>query len=83
MKALKYLEDRSVGHGCISLKDISLSENGIIKLIDPSMASSSPLKLMPGYFYSPELLSFNSNRKVILPKDSYSSQSSGPEIHYF
>lgn len=31
-----------------------------MKLIDPSLASSSPLTLIYGYYYSPELLCFNS-----------------------
>lgn len=59
VKALHYLEAESIGHGCISAKDIVVSQNGIVKLIDPSLATSSPLQLMPGYLYSPELLQFN------------------------
>lgn len=56
LKALSYLESKSIGHGCVSKKDIVLSPNGTVKLIDPSLASSSPLNLIYGYYYSPELL---------------------------
>jgi hypothetical protein len=59
LKALNYLESKSIGHGCISLRDIVISNNGVVKLIDPCLATSSPLNLVPGYYYSPELLYFN------------------------
>ena len=42
VKAIKYLSDADVGHGCLSLKDIMLDPNGMVKLVDPSMASNSP-----------------------------------------
>jgi hypothetical protein len=59
VKALQYLESKSVGHGCCSAKDIAISHDGTVRLVDPCLASSSPLLLTPGYFYSPELLSYN------------------------
>ena len=60
LKALGYLESQSIGHGCVSRKDVVISNDGLVKLIDPSLASSSPLDLISGYYYSPELLSLNS-----------------------
>lgn len=50
---MNYLESKSIGHGCISMKDIVISSNGVVKLIDPCLATSSPLNLIAGYYYSP------------------------------
>jgi hypothetical protein len=60
LKALNYLESKSIGHGCISMKDIVIASSGVVKLIDPCFATSSPFNLISGYYYSPELLYFNS-----------------------
>ena len=57
--ALRYLENEGVGHGCITARDIVVSETGTIKLIDPCLATKSPLQLYHNHAYSPELLSFN------------------------
>jgi len=59
IKCLQYLEDKKIGHGCISLLDIGISENGRIKLFDPVLASNSPFSLKQGYHYSPELYENN------------------------
>lgn len=56
LKALGYLETKAIGHGCVSRKDIVIASNGTVKLIDPALATSSPLNLISGYYYSPELL---------------------------
>jgi hypothetical protein len=52
---LAYLEVEETGHGCMSPIDICLSD-GTIKIVDPSIASASPLSVTEGYYYSPELL---------------------------
>lgn len=59
LKGLRYLEDKAIGHGCVSFQDIVVSAIGTVKLIDPSLASNSPFHLISGYYYSPELLSYN------------------------
>lgn len=56
LKVLGYLEGEETGHGCLSPLDICLAD-GVIKVVDPSIASSSPFSLREGYYYSPELLS--------------------------
>ena len=55
LKLLEYLETVEIGHGCISPLDICLSD-GMVKVVDPSIASSSPFMISDGYYYSPELL---------------------------
>jgi hypothetical protein len=55
LKVLDYLENEATGHGCVAPTDICLAE-GVVKIVDPSIASSSPLSLHEGYYYSPELL---------------------------
>lgn len=55
LKALDYLENEATGHGCVSPTDICLAE-GLVKIVDPSIASSSPLSIHEGYYYSPELM---------------------------
>lgn len=54
---LAYLEEVNVGHGSISLADCYLNEKGFIKICDPTFATSNPFLIVPGYYYSPELLS--------------------------
>ena len=81
LKALEYLESQSIGHGCVSRKDVVISNDGVVKLIDPSLASSSPLDLISGYHYSPELLSLNC--KAAHNKKSSISNSEVENIDFF
>lgn len=53
MKALRYLEENGIGHGCLSLKDMVVTKSGEVKLMDPSIASNSPFNLDENYYYSP------------------------------
>ena len=39
----------------MSVLDICLAD-GMVKVVDPSIASASPLSITEGYYYSPELL---------------------------
>jgi hypothetical protein len=59
VKALHYLQTHCIGHGCCSVKDLLISGDGTVKLVDPCLATSSPLRLVTGYHYSPELLAYN------------------------
>lgn len=55
---LSYLQKENIGHGSISLIDIYITQDGLVKIIDPSIASSSPFNLTEGYYYSPEILKY-------------------------
>ena len=54
--SLSYLQKQNMGHGCVSVIDIFLTPEGLIKICDPAIASSSPFDFVEGYYYSPELL---------------------------
>lgn len=55
---MAYLQREAVGHGCLSPVDIFIDTDGSTKIVDPSIATSSPLTIQPGYYYSPELLHY-------------------------
>jgi hypothetical protein len=55
---LAYLQKESVGHGCISPIDIFIAADGTVKVVDPSIATSSPFNLLEGYYYSPEIMNY-------------------------
>ena len=52
LKLLQYLEESEIGHGCISPLDICLADD-LVKIVDPSVASSNPFSIVEGYYYSP------------------------------
>lgn len=59
---LSYLQKQNMGHGCVSVIDIFLTAEGLIKICDPAIASSSPFDYVEGYYYAPQLLaSFSEN----------------------
>ena len=35
-----------------------ITPDGLVKIVDPSIASSSPFNFMEGYYYSPEILKY-------------------------
>jgi hypothetical protein len=39
---LAYLQKENIGHGSVSLLDMYISPDGLVKIVDPSIASSSP-----------------------------------------
>ena len=53
---LSYLQKQNIGHGCVSVIDIFLTPEGLIKINDPAISSSSPFSFVEGYYYAPELL---------------------------
>ena len=50
---LAYLQKENIGHGSVSLLDMYISPDGLVKIVDPSIASSSPFNFSEGYYYSP------------------------------
>jgi len=53
---LAYLQRECVGHGCISPIDIFITKDGVIHIVDPSIASAEPFVSQEGYYYSPEMV---------------------------
>jgi hypothetical protein len=42
---LAYLQKESVGHGCISPIDIFITKDGVVHVVDPSIASAEPFQI--------------------------------------
>ena len=61
--ALGYLQQENIGHGSVSLLDMYITPDGLVKIVDPSIASSSPFNFMDGYYYSPEILRYYSSNE--------------------
>jgi len=59
---LAYLQRECVGHGCISPIDIFITKDGVIHIVDPSIASAEPFTPQEGYYYSPEVLDLTPQR---------------------
>lgn len=66
---LSYLQKESVGHGCISPIDIFIANDGTIRVVDPSIATSSPFVLQEGYYYSPEIMEYFRSPEEVSTED--------------
>lgn len=66
---LAYLQKESIGHGCVSPIDIFVAPDGTVKVVDPSIATSSPFNLLEGYYYSPEIMEFFKQSEPVATED--------------